>query len=348
MPGRLQSRYGKTFVIAEAGVNHNGDVAMARRLVDAAVEAKADAVKFQTFSAERLVAPDAPKAAYQKASTAKSESQLDMLRKLELSKEAHVQLSDYSREKGIVFISTPFDEESADLLEQLEVPAFKTPSGEITNLPYLAHIARKGRPMIVSTGMATIGEVEEAVAVLQAEGCPEFTLLHCTSDYPAAPKNVNLRAMATMRQAFSVPVGYSDHTLGIEIAVAAVALGAMIIEKHFTLDTTLPGPDHRASVEPEELTAMVAAIRNVEAAMGSGIKKPTPPELSVAAVARKSLVAVRDLPSGTVLSWRDLVAKRPGTGLSPALLGQVVGLKLTAPLAKNEVLTWDALHHALA
>jgi N,N'-diacetyllegionaminate synthase len=245
------------FVIAEAGVNHNGDLDTALQLVDAAAAAGADAVKFQTFKADRMISVAAPKAEYQMQTTDASESQLDMVRTLELSPQAHRDLSAYSRERGLLFMSTPFDEESVDLLEELEVPVFKIGSGEITNLPFLEYIARKQRPIILSTGMSYLGEVDEAVKELRNAGCRQLLLLHCVSNYPAAPADANLRAMETMRMAFQVPVGYSDHTPGIEVSLAAVALGACAIEKHFTVDKNLPGPDHRASLEPSELAALI-------------------------------------------------------------------------------------------
>ena len=313
------------FIIAEAGVNHNGDIAMAHQLVDAAIEAKADAVKFQTFRAEQLATPEAPKAEYQKQTTGVVESQLEMLRRLELSAEAHRELMAHCREQGILFLSSPFDEESADLLEGMDVAAFKVPSGEITNLSLLTHIARKGKPMIVSTGMAFMGEVEAAVGAIEEAGNQELILLHCVSNYPADPADVNLRAMASMAGAFEVPVGFSDHTIGIEIPASAVALGACVIEKHLTLDRNLPGPDHPASLEPAAFGSMVRAIRNVEAALGHGRKVPAPSEANTAEVARKSLFAAKDIPAGTKLTDDLIAIKRPGTGLPPAMRQQLVG-----------------------
>ena len=313
------------FVIAEAGVNHNGDLGMAHRLVDVAAQAGADAVKFQTFKAERLAMPDAPKAKYQLQTTDTAESQYEMLRRLELSAEAHRNVVAYCREKGILFMSSPFDEESADFLAELGVAVFKIPSGEITNVAFLAHVARKGKPLIVSTGMSYLGEVETAVRTLEQTGNRDFVLLHCVSDYPARPGDVNLRAMQTMAAAFGVPVGYSDHTPGLEVALAAVALGACVIEKHFTLDRNLPGPDHQASLEPDELAALVQGIRTVEAALGHGRKEPAASEANTTAVARKSLVAARDIPSGTVLTEDLIAVKRPGTGLPPVMKPYLVG-----------------------
>ena len=321
------------FIIAEAGVNHNGSLELARQLVEVAARAGADAVKFQTFKAARLVTPDAPKADYQLQTTDAAESQYDMLRQLELSPEAHKELMAYCQRQGILFMSTPFDEESADFLADLGVAVFKIPSGEITNLPFLDHVAHKGKPMIVSTGMAYLGEVEAAVHIIEQAGNRSFVLLHCVSIYPADPADANLRAMQTMATAFGVPVGYSDHTPGIEVALAAVALGACVIEKHFTLDRSLPGPDHRASLEPDELTALVRGIRTVEAALGHGRREPAASEANTAAVARRSLVAAKDISAGTVLTEEMIAIKRPGTGLPPAMRPYLIGrtVQMTVP-----------------
>lgn len=331
------------FIVAEAGVNHNGDPERARRLVDVAAAAGADAVKFQTFKAERLATHRAPKAGYQLQATDAKESQLEMLRQLELSEKDHRELMAHCRQKGILFLSTPFEEESADFLESLNLPAFKIPSGELTNLPFLAHVARKGRPMIVSTGMSTLEEVERGVRTIRENGSPELILLHCVSNYPADPAEVNLRALATLAEAFQVPVGYSDHTTGIEIALAAAALGAVLIEKHFTLDRTLPGPDHRTSLEPAELADLVKGIRRVELALGHGEKVPAPVEAAISAVARKSLVAARALPAGTVLTRSDVAVKRPGTGISPAELQRILGKKVHRPFERDELFGWEDL-----
>ena len=331
------------FVIAEAGVNHNGDLDLARRLIDAAAAAGADAVKFQTFSAERIATRDAPKAAYQKRTTSAGESQYAMLRRLELSEKAHRILMDHCRARGIMFLSSPFDERSADLLESLGVAGFKIPSGEITNLPFLAHVAAKQRPLIMSSGMSDLTEVVAAVETCAATGNRDIVLLHCLSDYPADPAETNLRAMATMAEACSLPVGFSDHTDGTAITLAAVALGACAIEKHFTLDRNLPGPDHLASLEPDALTAMMQQIRAVESALGDGRKRPQPSELTTRAVARKSLVAARDLPSGVTLAAADLAALRPGTGLSPALTGQVIGRRTRRRIRTGTPLVWEML-----
>lgn len=313
------------FIIAEAGVNHNGDMDLARRLVGAAVEAGADAVKFQTFKAERLATADAPKAEYQLRTTNETETQFEMLQRLELSAENHEHLRNYCNDLGILFMSSPFDEQSADLLADLDVPVFKIPSGEITNLPYLSHVAGKGRPMIVSTGMASLAEVDTAVQVIRDAGNESYVLLHCVSNYPAEKSDVNLKAMGTMSVEFGVPIGYSDHTMGIEIALAAVALEACVVEKHITLDQNLPGPDHLASLEPGDFAVMVQSIRSVEAALGHGRKEPVASEISTAAVARKSLVAVKDIQAGQLLTADVVGVKRPGTGLSPARLEEVLG-----------------------
>lgn len=328
----------RTLVIAEAGVNHNGELALARQLVDVAAEAGADLVKFQTFSADRLATRDARKAAYQADATCAGESQRAMLRRLELSEEDHLALLAHCCERGIGFFSTGFDIPSVDLLVRLGVDRFKVPSGEITNLPYLRHIGAFGRPVILSTGMATLGEIEAAIGVLEAAGTPrsQITVLHCNTDYPTPAEQVNLRAMQHIGQAFGVEVGYSDHTNGIEVAIAAVALGASVIEKHFTVDRNLPGPDHQASLEPAELKAMVAAIRNIERALGDGIKRPTANELANRPVARKSLVAARAIAAGELFSGDNLVAKRPGTGASPMRWDEFIGKPARRAFAPDE------------
>ncbi len=329
------------FVIAEAGVNHNGNAEMAFRLVDAAVRAEAQAVKFQTFIAEQVISAAAPKAAYQRETTGSGESQLEMVKKLEFPPHVFGEIQSYCKSAGILFLSTPFEESSADLLESLAVPAFKIPSGEITNFPFLEHVARKHRPMIVSTGMADLEEVRAAVAVIRNCGNPELILLHCVSSYPARPASVNLRSMYTLAHEFSVPVGFSDHTLGIEVALAAVALGATVIEKHLTLDKTLPGPDHRASLEPDEFAAMVRGIRTVESALGDGRKRPSLEELDTASVARKSLVSTRALARGTILTEDAIAIRRPGTGLPPAMRSQLIGRRLSHDVSEGEVFQWE-------
>jgi len=331
------------FIIAEAGVNHNGSLDLAIRLVETAKESGADAVKFQTFRADLLATRSAHKALYQERTTKSAESQFEMLQRLELDAAAHQRLINHCRQIGIQFLSSPFDAQSADLLDTMNVSLFKVPSGEITNLPFLEHLAGKRRPLILSTGMSTLGEVEEAVRVLQSSGASQLTLLHCVTEYPAPYAEVNLRAMLTLKSAFGLPVGYSDHTPGIEIAIAAAALGAEVIEKHFTLDRSLPGPDHAASLEPVELQQMVAAIRHVEVALGNGIKSPAPCELPNISVARKSVVAARALPAGHQLKIGDLDIKRPGNGLAPKLLPELFGRSLRVAIAKDEILSWDHL-----
>ena len=323
--GRRVGRDQPCFIIAEAGVNHNGSLEQALKLIDAASQAGADAIKFQTFAADKLVTRDAPKADYQVRTTKSAESQYEMLRGLELSFEAHRELMAHCRKRDILFLSTPFDEESADMLAKLGVVAFKVSSGDLTNLPFLTFLARKNKPMIISTGMAHLSEVESAVRALESAANRDFILLHCVSNYPASPADANLRAMDTMKKAFGAPVGYSDHTSGVEVAIAAVALGACVIEKHLTLDRTLPGPDHQASLEPDELTLMVKSIRSVEAALGHGRKEPAASEANTAAVARKSLVAAFDIPAGTELTDEMIAIKRPGTGLPPVMRPQLVG-----------------------
>lgn len=331
------------FIIAEAGVNHNGDMGLAKSLVEAAARAGADAVKFQTFRAEKMVSAEAPKATYQIETTDAAESQLDMLRSLELSPEMHHELKSVCQDQGVLFLSSAFDHESVDLLADLEVPALKVPSGEITNLPLLAYMAQKGKPLIVSTGMADLAEVAEAVQAIEDTGSRELTLLHCVSNYPADAADVNLNAMDTMYRAFGVPVGYSDHTQGIHIPLAAVALGACVIEKHLTLDRSLPGPDHRASLEPGEFGEMVSGIRAVESAMGSGRKQPAPSEANTADVARKSLTAAADIPAGTVLSSNLITAMRPGTGLPPAIYRHLLGRTAKVDIKNGSMLTWEML-----
>ncbi len=329
------------FIIAEAGLNHNGDLNLAHRLIDVAVQTGADAIKFQTFTAERLVTTNAPKAAYQLETTSASESQFEMLRRLELSADAHRALIAHCLEKHILFLSTPFDEASVDLLETLGVPAFKTPSGEITNLLYLRYVARKTKPMIVSTGMAFLGEVEAAVRAIETAGNHSFALLHCVSTYPSNPADTNLRAMQTMARTFNVPVGYSDHAPGIEVSLAAIALGACIVEKHFTMDRNLPGPDHQASAEPAELAALVRGIRIVEAALGDGRKQPAASEANTAMVARKSLVAACDIPAGATVSQTMIALKRPGTGLPPAMCEFLIGRSTRTTISAGTLLTLD-------
>lgn len=326
------------FVIAEAGVNHNGDVALAHRLVDAAVAAGASAVKFQTFNAEALVTEAAPKAAYQDANAPDAKSQLEMLRALELSHDDFRALQKHCDASGIVFLSTPFEAASADFLNAIGVPAFKLPSGEITNLPLIAHVAAMGRPMILSTGMSTMEDVKLALAEIEAANNRETVILHCLSQYPADPAEVNLRAIATLSDAFGYPVGFSDHTEGIDVTLAATALGARVIEKHFTLDRDLPGPDHRASLTPDELAAMVRGIGTVAAALGDGDKRPRTSERNTAEVARKSIVAARAIEAGETIARADLAVMRPGTGMAPARLGEVVGKRAARAIQRHALI----------
>lgn len=318
---------GQTIIIAEAGVNHNGDLGLAKQLIDAAAKAGADLVKFQTFSADRLATRTAKKADYQAHATGSNESQHEMLRRLELTAEMHNELIAHCRARNIDFFSTGFDIESVNMLVSLGQNRFKIPSGEITNLPYLRHIGGFGKDVILSTGMATMGEIEAAIEALEQAGTPRanLTVLHCTTEYPTPMAEVNLRAMQSIHSAFGVAVGYSDHTPGIEVAIAAVAMGASVIEKHFTLDRKLPGPDHKASLEPAELAAMIEAIRNIEIALGDGIKRLTPSEAKNKSVARKSLVASRAIKAGEILSAENITAKRPGTGISPMRWDEIVG-----------------------
>lgn len=318
----------RTMIIAEAGVNHNGDLGLAKKLIAAAAEAGADLVKFQTFTAKNLVSASAPKAEYQKKTTDHNQSQLEMIQKLELSREDHTVLIEECRLKGIGFFSTAFDFQSFDLLMELGcLEQIKIPSGELTNLPLLRYMSRFRKPLMLSTGMANLGEIEAAIEAVEAAGTPRslITVLHCTTEYPTPIEDVNLRAMVAMKSAFGVNTGYSDHTQGIEVAIAAVALGATIIEKHFSLDRNLPGPDHKASLEPHELKAMVEGIRNVERALGDGVKRPSPSELKNKPIARKSLVAIRPISTGEAFSAENMGAKRPGTGLSPMRWDEVLG-----------------------
>lgn len=330
-----------TLVIAEAGVNHNGDPDKARRLVDVAARAGADVVKFQTFTAERVASAGAPKAAYQRETTRADQSQLDLLRALELPVPVLRDLRAHAAAREIVLASTPFDHEAIDTLVELGVPFLKIPSGEITNRPFLEHVGRTGVPAILSTGMSYLEEVLDAVAVLRGAGAADLVLLHCVSSYPTAPADVNLRAMDALASATGLPVGLSDHTTGPEVPLAAVALGACVIEKHFTLDRSLPGPDHRASMDPGELEALVRGIRAVEAALGDGIKQPVAAESDTRLVARRSLAAARALQPGAIVDPDAVEALRPATGLSPMLIGQVVGRRLARPVAAGQLFDWS-------
>ena len=316
------------FIIAEAGVNHNGSIELAKKLIDVAVEAGVDAVKFQTFKAEKLVSKNAEKADYQKENMNTSDdSQLNMLKKLELDTNTHHELIKYCNSKNIMFLSTPFDLDSIDLLNELKLPIFKIPSGEITNLPYLRKIGTLKKRVILSTGMADLGEIEDALDILTNAGTPKenITVLHANTMYPTPMQDVNLKAMQTIGTAFNVAYGYSDHTLGIEVDIAAVAMGASCIEKHFTLDKSMEGPDHKASLEPSELNAMVKAIRNIEVALGSSVKKPSKSERPNIEIARKSLVANQDIQKGEIFSEKNLTIKRPGSGLSPMRWDEIIG-----------------------
>lgn len=360
----MKSTGDRVYIIAEAGVNHNGSLEMARQLIDVAADAGADAVKFQTFRADRLVSGSAPKAEYQKRTSEAGESQYAMLKKLELGEEAHRELIRHCEARRIQFLSTPFDAESVELLGvTFDLPTLKIPSGEITNAPLLLKVASLGKRMILSTGMCTLADVEAALGVLAfglttpdaepgaaafreafagAEGRKalqeKVILLHCTTEYPAPFAEVNLRAMDTLAAAFGLPVGFSDHTEGIAIPIAAAARGAVVIEKHFTLDRTLPGPDHRASVEPDELRAVVAALRQVELALGTASKVPAPSELKNAAVARKSIVAACGIQKGEPFTAENLTVKRPGTGLSPFRYWEILGRNAGRDYTKDEVI----------
>lgn len=327
------------FIIAEAGVNHNGSLKRAKEMVIKAREAGADAIKFQTFKSEKLVSTFAEKAAYQIENTGSAdESQLEMVKKLELSFDDFRELQAFSKEKGIQFLSTPFDLESIDFLNQLEMPFWKLPSGEVTNYPYLVKIAQTHKDIVMSTGMCTLDEISEALAVLRENGAGKISLLHCNTEYPTPMEDVNLKAMETLKKAFSTPIGYSDHTKGIEVPIAAVAMGTTIIEKHFTLDRNMEGPDHKASLEPSELKAMVQAIRNIEKAIGTGDKKPTSSEIKNIAIARKSIVASQPIKKGEAFTEQNITTKRPGTGISPMRWRQVLGQKATRDFTEDELI----------
>lgn len=317
----------KTIIIAEVGVNHNGDIDLAKKLIKEAAESGADYVKFQTFRAKNIVSVDAPKAEYQKNNTEKNESQYEMIKKLELTRSNHEDIIKECRLNKIGFFSTAFDEESFDMLVEFGLDFIKIPSGELTNLPLLRYMTRLGKPVILSTGMACLGEIEAAIEVIEASGTSrnKITILHCTTEYPTPMVDVNLHAMVSMKKAFGVEIGYSDHTPGIEVPIAAVALGARVIEKHFTLDRSLPGPDHKASLEPNELRAMVEGIRNIEVALGDGIKRPSLSEIKNRPIARKSIVASRHIQAGEIFSSENLAVKRPGTGVSPMCWDDVLG-----------------------
>lgn len=315
----------KVFIIAEAGVNHNGSIEIAKKLVDVAALAGADAVKFQTFKADKLVSKQAPKAVYQNETTEQSETQYEMLKKLELTEKMHVELIRYCKEKEIIFLSTPFDIDSINMLMELDVDIIKIPSGEITNLPYLRAVAKQKKQVILSTGMSNLQEVKNAVQILKQYGADDIKVLHCNTQYPTPIEDVNLKAMVKMGEELKLSYGYSDHTLGIEIPIAAVALGATIIEKHFTLDKTMEGPDHKASLEPKELVAMIQAIRNIEKALGDGVKRVTQSEINNVMIGRKSVVAACRIKKGDVYTEKNITVKRPGMGISPMEWDLIIG-----------------------
>ena len=336
----------RVLIIAEAGVNHNGDFETAKRLIDVAAYAGADFVKFQTFKADKLVTKSARKAEYQVLNTQNVESQYEMLKKLEMPDEWHSKLSDYSTQKGIKFLSTGFDEKSVDLLDSIGIPLFKIPSGEITNKPYLEYIAKKGKPIILSTGMASLEEVRDAISVITENGIHQdmIIVLHCNTEYPTPMKDVNLLAMNSIHNELNVKVGYSDHTRGIEVPIAAVALGAVVIEKHFTLDRTMQGPDHNASIEPQELKMMIEAIRNIELCIsGSGKKEPSTSEVKNKSIARRSIHLNRDMFAGEVISKNHLVMKRPGDGISPMYIDSIVGQRVKVDLKSEYKLKFEDL-----
>ena len=328
----------KVFIIAEAGVNHNGSIELAKQLIDKASEAGADAVKFQSFKAEKLVTKTAKKAEYQETTTGTEENQFQMIKKLELDYGKHQELMDYCKTKNIIFLSSPFDLDSIDLLHNLGLEIFKIPSGEIINLPYLRKIGSLKKKVILSTGMSTLSDIEKALEVLRKAGTSDISILHCNTEYPTPMKDVNLKAMNTIKEAFKVAVGYSDHTLGIEVPIAAVALGARIIEKHFTLDKTMEGPDHRASLEPDELKEMVTAIRNIEEALGDGVKKLSNSEAKNINIARKSIVANQQIKKGDLFTENNLAVKRPGTGISPMQWDEVVGKAAIRDFEEDEMI----------
>ncbi len=328
----------KVFIIAEAGVNHNGSLELAKKLVDAAKLADVDAVKFQTFKAEMAVSKFTQKAEYQKQSTGNNESQLEMVKKLELSFEQFRELNNYCNEQGVLFLSTPFDMDSIDFLNELKLQIWKIPSGEITNLPYLKKIAKLKNKVILSTGMCTLDDIENALNILKENGVEDITVLHCTTEYPTPFSDVNLKAMETIKNKFNVKVGYSDHTKGIEVPIAAVAMGATVIEKHFTLDKNMEGPDHKASLEPQELKDMVEGIRNIELALGSGVKEPAPSEIKNINIARKSIIAKCNIKVGEVFTEENLTVKRPGDGISPMKWYDVLGKVASRDFVEDELI----------
>ncbi|MES9692912.1 N-acetylneuraminate synthase [Bacillus toyonensis] len=336
----LQGEKRETYIIAEVGVNHNGSMDLAKKSIDLAVEIGADAVKFQTFKTEKLVSKFAPKADYQTANTQSKESQMEMLKRLELSFNDFRELKVYCEDKGIDFLSTPFDEESAHFLNEIGVSAFKIGSGDLNNTPFISFLDTFKKPILLSTGMSELKEVEETLAVMRQS---PVILLHCTSNYPAPLEDVNLNAMTTMKSKFNKLVGYSDHTSGVEVSVAAVAMGAKIIEKHFTLDKNLPGPDHKASLNPEEFSELIFSVRSIERALGDGVKRCMPSEKNTKIVARKSIVANANLNKGQKITEDMIIIKRPGTGIEPKYYNKIMGRKLAKDIKMDETITWDDL-----
>jgi N,N'-diacetyllegionaminate synthase len=341
MDFRTLIRLDRCFVIAEAGVNHNRDLELAMRLVHAAKDAGADAIKFQTWVTEEVITPDAPMAGYQKQNIGADQGQFAMAKDLELSFDEFREISEYAHGAGILFFSTPDDEKSTDFLDSIGVPIFKIGSAEVTNIPFLKYVAEKGKPVILSTGMAGLGEVEQGVRAIESTGNREVALLHCVSSYPADPADCNLRAMETLAAAFGYPVGFSDHTLGIEVAIGAVARGARILEKHLTLDKGLPGPDHVASLDVPEFTRMVRAVRTVESALGNGVKWPVEAEFETRKVVRRSVVARRDIPAGSVLRVEDLALRRTSQGLPPSALEELIGRQLRESVRENTAIRME-------
>lgn len=336
---KLISEKSPCFIIAEAGVNHNGNIKLAKKMVDKAKEAGVDAIKFQTFKAENLVTKNVEKEQYQKTNV--KESQYEMLKRLELTEKEQQDLFSYCDKRKIIFLSTPYDEESADFLEKLGVPAFKISSSDLTHLPLLKYIAKKKLPMIISTGASYLNEVKDAIRAVKSEGNNKIILMHCTNIYPVSFKDVNLRAIHILRKTFNLPIGYSDHTLGIVVPIAAVAIGAAAIEKHFTLNRNLPGPDHKASSEPQEIKEMVRAIKDIEKAMGSPIKKPVRGEYEDRKLGRRSVVADIDIPKGTIITKSMLIVKRPGTGIEPRDIDKIIGKKVKRNIRKDSLIKWQ-------
>ena len=331
------------FIIAEVGVNHNGDVTKGKQLIGAAATAGADAVKFQTFTADRMVAKGAGKASYQESTTNARASQYRMLKKLELTQEDFADLHEYAKNQGIEFLSTPFDCDSVDSLDKLGISAFKVASGELTNTPLLKTVAKKRKPIILSTGMSSLCEIETALDVIGKEGGSDVILLHCVSEYPCVPEHLNLRAISTLRNAFGKPIGFSDHSLGVNMSLVAVALGACVLEKHITLSKMQPGPDHKVSLEPDEFKQLVKAVRDVEKALGDGVKRPTDIERETRALVRKSIVAKVDIPAMSIITKDVLDTKRPATGIQPKFLGRMIGRKAAVDIRKDEAVSWEKL-----